>query len=135
MFKAVVLVYTIIIAAVAVNGCGTEKIEQLNTQVSALQSENAGLKTKIGEVEKSRNDATAQVATLNAERDQLKKDLETCKPPDKAGDKTTGAQHKNGGQGKETGVKAGTAGKGNGKETRPGKPGKGPGFKPVPKAK
>jgi septal ring factor EnvC (AmiA/AmiB activator) len=125
MFKAVVVVYALVLAVVTVNGCGKAQIEQLNTQVAALQSENAGLKAKVGELEKARNDAQTQVASLGAERDQAKKDLEECKSPDKGAEKAS-AQVKTGkgGNGK-TAQAAADAGKSGKDKPKPGGAGKG----------
>ncbi|MBI5527312.1 MAG: hypothetical protein HY897_13335 [Deltaproteobacteria bacterium] len=123
MFKAVVVVYALILAAVSINGCGKAQIEQLNTQVTALQSENAGLKTKVGDLEKVRNDAQTQIASLGNERDQAKKDLEACKSPDKGAEKAS-APSKSGkganGKTAQATADAGSSGKADGK-TLPGK--------------
>jgi hypothetical protein len=133
--KKVIVLYVILVAAVALNACDGDKIKQLNDQVAALGADNTILKAKIGDLEKARVDMTGTISVLQADRDAARKALEECAAKDKPkdGDKTkdngkngkTPADHAKGGKGAGDNGKAKPADGGKTKPT----------FKPPKKVK
>ena len=107
--KKVIVLYVILIAALAINGCEGDKIKQLNDQMAALASDNTTLKAKIGDLEKARAEMEVKLGVLQADRDQAKKALDECaaKTADKDGPKVKdngkgNGKDKIGGNGKKT---------------------------------
>lgn len=98
MMKKIGTFGIVLAAMLFVSGCGQQlkqENEQLKGQVSTLTEENNSLKNKVASLEKEAADLKTQNANLTAEKDALKKELESkSKAVAKPAAKTTAKKKK-----------------------------------------